>query len=157
MPEARPYQRVLALIRFNGTDERIARKALLLARMNRAQISFLHLIEPDGVLDGGYPMAGPRANAHGLETASHRRLAFLAAQLDAEEAECHARYGPWRQSLLKHVTQYQPDLIVTSEQHACLNGAYDLLILSPPKNFHRGKTIGTMLGFVGSLLRPIST
>jgi hypothetical protein len=157
MPEIRPYQRILALIHFDALDRRIGEKALLLARQNLAKLDFLHLIEPDGVLDGGYPITGPRADAQSLESASHRRLAFLAAQLDAREAECHARYGPWRQGLLNHVSEYQPDLIVTSEQHACLDGAYDLLILSPPKNFQRGKTISAMLGFVGSLLRPLST
>src|SRR5512147_442589 len=61
MPELRPYRRVVALIRFDARDGVTAEKALLLARLNRAELDFLHLIAPGGNLDGGYPGASPSA------------------------------------------------------------------------------------------------
>jgi hypothetical protein len=150
MPEMRPYQRILALIDFNGLDRRMAEKAILLARLNRARLDFLHLIETDGMLDGGHPGSNPRATSRGLEAASLRRLNFLAAQLGVEEANCHALYGPLRQGFLKYVQAGQPDLIVTSKQHAYLVGAHDLLVLSPPKHPLRGKVRAWLISLFGS-------
>ena len=150
MPEMQPYQRILALIDFNGLDRRTAEKAVLLARLNRARLDFLHLIETDGTLDGGHPGSNPRATSRGLEAASLRRLNFLAAQLGVEEANCHAIYGPLRQGFLKYVQAGRPDLIVTSMQHAYLAGAHDLLVLSPPKRPLRGKMLAWLTSLFGS-------
>lgn len=150
MPDLQPYQRILALIDFNGLDRRTAEKAILLARLNRARLDFLHLIETDGTLEGGHPGSNPRATSRGLEAASLRRLNFLAAQLGVEAANCHALYGPLRQGFLKYVQAGQPDLIVTSMQHAYLAGAHDLLVLSPPKRPLRGKMRAWLLSLFGS-------
>src|SRR5512139_2100608 len=115
MPEMRPYQRIVALIDFDDLDGQTAEKALLLARLNRAKLDFLHLIEPDGALDGGYPGGNSQATARSLEAASLRRLNFLAAQLGAAEATCHAIHGPLRQGFLRHVEEWRPDLVVAGE------------------------------------------
>lgn len=139
MPEMRTYQRVLALIDFDALECQAAEKALLLARLNKAELDFLHLVEPDAALDGGYPNGNPRATAHSLETASLRRLEFLAARLGATEARCHARHGPLRQGFLRHVREWQPDLVVTGGHHGYLaTGSHDVLILSASKRPRRG-------------------
>jgi nucleotide-binding universal stress UspA family protein len=150
MPEMRPYQRILALIHFDDLDGQTAEKALLLARLNQAKLDFLHLIEPDGVLDGGYPSGNSQSTARSLETASLRRLNFLAAQLGAPEATCHALHGPLRQGFLQHIRKWQPDLIVTGEHHAYLAGSHDVLILSASKRRHRGKLLARLMNLFSS-------
>ncbi len=152
MPEMQPYQRILALIDFDGMDRRTAEKAVLLARLNRARLDFLHLIEPDGTLDGGYPGSNPKAAARDLEKASLRRLDFLAARLGAGEARCHALYGPPRQRFLQHVREWQPDLIVTGEQPAYLAGSHDVLVLAGEKRPRRGRLLAALQRALG--LRP---
>lgn len=148
MPEARAYQRILVLIGFDGLDERTAERAILLARMNHAQLDFLHLIEPDAALDGGYP-GEPRATAGRLEAASLRRLAFLAARLGAGAATCHAIHGPLRQGFRRHVREWQPDLVVSGAHHDYLGGSHDVLVLSPYRRRQRGKLIASLLGLLG--------
>jgi hypothetical protein len=141
MPERRPYQRIVALIRFDAMDRPTAEKALLLARLTGAELDFLHLIEPDGALDGGYPGGAPGEVARALVAASLRRLAFLAAQLDATEARCHAVQAPPRQGFLRHVQARQPDLVVTGEPHDYLAGPHDVLILSPATRTRRRRLL----------------
>jgi nucleotide-binding universal stress UspA family protein len=152
MPDFRPYRRILALIRFDAMDGATAEKALMLARMNQAQLDFLHLIEPDGTLDGGYPGSTRQATVRDLEHASLRRLDFLAARLGAGEARCHAIYGPLRQGFQRHVRESQPDLIVTGEQAAYLAGSHDVLVLSAARRPQRGRLLTTLMNLLG--LRP---
>lgn len=155
MPELRPYRRILALIRFDAMDGVTAEKALMLARLNRAQLDFLHLVEPDGTLDGGYPGSNLKAAVRDLEKASLRRLDFLAAQLGAGEANCHAIYGPSRQGFVQHVREWKPDLIVTSEQSDYLAGPHDVLVLSGAKRPQRGRRmLAVLLRILGLGPRP---
>lgn len=154
MPEFRPYRRILALIRFDAMDGVTAEKALMLARLNQAQLDFLHLIEPDGTLDGGYPGSTRQATVRDLERASLRRLDFLAARLGAGEARCHAIYGPLRQAFQQHVREWTPDLIVTGEHHARLPGSHDMLILPYPQSPGNGR-LARLLGLLGSRLRTM--
>lgn len=139
MPDARPYQRVLALINFDGTDERIMRKALLLARLNRAQLDLLHMIAPDGTLDGGYPGSARQATMRDLERGALRRLDYLAGALAAGEAHCHAIYGLPSQVFRQYALEQRPDLVVTGEQMAFLDGACDVLVLSGVRRAHGGR------------------
>lgn len=154
MPEARPYRRVLALINLDGSDERIARKALLLARLNRAQLMFLHLIEPEAALDGGYPASSAKSDAAALEAGALRRLDFLAAQLGAGEAQCVARHGPARQCFRELLREWQPGLVVSAQELAFLPGAHDVLILGQNKQPKDGKPITRFLGWLGAQLLP---
>lgn len=134
MPEARPYRRVLALIGFDASDGLVARKALALARLNHAELDFLHLIDPDALFDGGYSRSGgPTAAARALEQAALRRLNFVAAACGALDARCHALYGPRRQGFLRHLEAGGGDLVVTAEPSACFTGAHDLLVLGSEK------------------------
>lgn len=154
MPEFRPYRRILALIRFDAMDGVTAEKALMLARLNQARIDFLHPIEPDGTLDGGYPGSTRQATVRDLEQASLRRLAFLAARIGAGEANCHAIYGaPW-QGLRQFLRDAQPDLIVTGEHAAYLDGPHDVLVLSGAHRPQRGRLLTRLMDFLG--LRPRS-
>lgn len=154
MPEARPYQRVLALVSLDGTDERIMRKALLLARLNQARLVFLHLVEPDAALDGGYPSAGARADAAALERGALRRLDFLAAQLGAGEAECVALHGPARQRFNQAAKKWQPDLVVSAQDFDFLSGAHDVLTLGRGRRKKGGRLIGRLLDWLGAQLLP---
>lgn len=129
MPEARPYRRVLALIRLDGTDEKIARKALLLARLNHAELAFLHLAETEPALDGGYPSASHQQQIDALKAGALRRLGFLAGRLGAAEAVCLAQCGPARQSFGRALKEWQPDLVVSARDHAYLSGPHDVLVL----------------------------
>ena len=150
MPELRPYRRVVALICFDARDGVTAEKALLLARLNRAQLDFLHLIAPDGNLDGGYPGGSPSATGRELEAVALRRLDFLAGRLGAGEATCHALYGPERQGFQRYARQWQPDLVVADEHHDFLGGAHDVLVLSgASQQSPRGGLIGRLLGLFG--------
>jgi nucleotide-binding universal stress UspA family protein len=149
MPEPRPYQRILALIHFDALDDQTAEKALLLARQNEAKLDFLHLIEPDGALDGGYPNGGPKATAFGLETAALRRLNFLAARMGADGASCHALCAPLRQGFRRHVREWHPDLVVAGEHHDYLSGSHDVLILSHARRPQRGGLIAGLMGLFG--------
>lgn len=153
MPELRPYRRVLALIRLDGTDGNIARKALLLARLNRAELLFLHLIEPDTALDG-HPAAGARADAAALEAGAVRRLDFLAAQLGAGEAECAALHGPVRQMFKQAVKKWQPELVVSAQDFDFPSGAHDVLILGRNSRAQGGRLVGRVLSWLGAQLLP---
>lgn len=154
MPEAPPYQRVLALIKLDRTDERIARKALLLARMSRAQLLFLHLIEPDAALDGGYPAAAASTGAAALEAGAVRRLEFMATQLGAGEAECIARSGPLRQTFRQVLQTWQPDLVVAAAEPDLPTGHCDVLILGQRNAPKRGRLTGRLAAWLNSSLRP---
>ena len=157
MPEARPYRRVLALIRFDGTDERIARKVLLLARLNRAQMVFLHLVEPEAVLDGGYPAASAKSDAAALKAGALRRLDFLAARLGAGEAECVALHGPAQQMFKRALNEWRPDLVVSAQDSAFLSGAHDVLILGHNCRPQDGRLIGRILNWLGTRLQPAAS
>lgn len=154
MPDSHPYQRVLALIKLDGTDEKIARKALLLARLNRAQLLFLHLVEPDAALDGGYPASSAKADADALEAGALRRLDFLSAQLGAGEAECIAQHGPSQQNFERVLKTWQPDLVVSAQDFPFLYGAHDVLILGQRKRPKIGRLIGRLASWLGLQTLP---
>lgn len=154
MHETHPYQRVLALIDFDGADEKIASKALLLARLNRAQLVFLHLIEPDAAMDGGYPVSSPKANAAALEAAARRRLDFLAAQLGAGEAECIARCAPAHQGFQQQLSAWRPDLVVSAQDPGFLDGPHDVLILGRGGKRKGGGLIGRLLAWLNAQAQP---
>lgn len=151
MPEIQAYRRVLALLNLDGTDETLARKALLLARLNRAELVFLHLIAPDAALDG-YPAAGAKAEAAAFEAAARRRLDFLAARLGAGEAECVALYGPARQMFRLALSKWQPDLVVATREADFLSGAHDVLILGKPDRAFGGRGIGRLPAWLDARL-----
>ncbi len=148
MPESRPYQRILALIHFDELDSQVVGKALLLAQQNQAALELLHLIEPDGALDGGY-FGGAQATARTLERAASRRMHFLAATLGADAACCHAVYGPRRQRLVQYIENARPDLVVTGEAHAYLADLCDTLILSPRKRPRGSRLLATLQAWLG--------
>jgi len=154
MPEAHPYRRVLALISFDSTDETIARKALLLARLNRSQLVFLHLIEPDAALDGGYPAASAKDNATALEAGALHRLDFMATQLGAGEAECIARHVSTRQSINPALQSLQPDLVVAATEYGLRPGSYDMLILGEGRRPKGGRLVSRLMGWLGSSFQP---
>jgi hypothetical protein len=156
MHETLPYQRVLALINFDGSDEKIALKALMLARLNQAQLLFLHLIDPDAALDGGYPSASAKAEAAALEAGAMRRLDFLKTQLSAGEAECITRYGPTRQGLKHMLREWQPDLIVSGLDPGYLTGNQDLLILGQPHRLSGG-AFKRIANWLSTQFQPTST
>lgn len=142
------------MIRFDAMDGATAEKALMLARLNQAQLDFLHFIEPDGTLDGGYPGSTRQATVQDLERASIRRLEFLAAHLGAGEARCHAMYGPPWQAFRQYVRDGQPDLIVTGEQAGYLAGPHDVLVLSGAQRSQGGRLLATLMSFLGLKPRP---
>lgn len=154
MHETHPYQRVLALINFDGSDGKIACKALMLARLNGAQLVFLHLIEPDAALDGGYPAASARAAAAALEAGALRRLNFLATQLGAGEVECVARCAPARQEFKRLLHERQPDLVVAAQDPAFLEGPHDVLILGRNRQMKGGGLISRLAGWLGAQTQP---
>lgn len=153
MPDPIPYRRIVALIQFDALDGPVVGKALLLARQNQAELELLHLIEPDGALDGGYFGGGARAAACALEQAAMRRLQFLAATLGADSARCQAAHGPRRQRLAQYIERSKPDLIVAGEAHAYLVDACDTLILSPRKRSRGGALLASLLAWLGARTR----
>lgn len=156
MHETHPYQRVLALIDFDGADEKIASKALLLARLNRAQLVFLHLIEPDAAMDGGYPVSSPKANAAALEAGALRRLDFLATQLGAGEAECIARCAPARQGFQQQLSAWRPDLVVSAQDPGFLGGPHDVLILGHSRKMKDRGLLARLTAWLGAQMQPQS-
>ncbi len=125
----RDYRRILAVVDFNNGGQAVARRALGLARLGRAELTLLHLIEPDAALDGGYPPPSRAEIRQGYETEALRRLAFLAATLDAGEAKLMARHGQPRQAFSECIADWQPDLVVAGNDPGYLGGRHDLLTL----------------------------
>lgn len=152
--QAKPYRRILTLIDFDPQSERVAQRALLLARMSRAELAFLHLAETEAALDGGYPAVSPKANADALEAAALRRLNFMAAKLGAGEAECLAGYGPARQVFKQKSQQWQPDLVVASGDYPFLAGPYDVLVLGQGSKTKGGGMLRRLTGWLGSQFQP---
>ncbi len=153
MPEPAPYRRILALVHFDEHDGLVAGKASLLAQQNQAELVLLHLIEPDGGLDGGYFGGEVRTTARVLEQAALRRLQFLAATLGIDGARCDAQHGPRRQRLSQYIDHAHPDLIVAGEAHAYLVDACDTLILSPGKRPRGGHLLMAFLNWLGVRMR----
>lgn len=123
------YRRILALVDFSTDGATVARRALRLARMERAELAFLHLIPPDTALDGGYPAPGPNALAEGYEKAALRRLTFLRATLEADGVHLLARYGHPAGGFADCISQWRPDLVVAADNPGYLGGRHDLLTL----------------------------
>lgn len=150
----KPYRRILTLIDFDARGEQVARRALMMARLSQAELAFLHIVEPDAAMDGGYPVSSHQANAHALETASVRRLDFLAGQLGAGEAECIALYGPARQSLRQALKTWEPDLVISARELDSLSGPYDILILGQRNGRKGGGIIRRIANWLGGQLLP---
>jgi nucleotide-binding universal stress UspA family protein len=125
----REYRRILALVDLDDAHAPAARRALSLARLGRAELAFLHLIEPDPSLDGGYPPPSRAELRQGFEQAGQRRLDFLAATLGAGEAECLVRYGQPATCFAETLARWQPDLVVAATDYGFLAGRHDTLIL----------------------------
>ena len=123
------YHRILAVVDFSESGLAAARRALNLARLGRAKLAFLHLIEPDAGLDGGYPPPGRQEARQAFEQAGLRRLAFLAANLAVEEAELLARFGHPGEGFALSIAEWRPDLVVAGDDPGYLGGRHDLLIL----------------------------
>ena len=143
------YRRILAVVDFSDTGSAVARRAVKLARLGRAELAFLHLIEPDTGLDGGYPSPSRSASEQGFEQAALRRLAFLAANLDAGEAQLLARYGKPRDAFAASIANWRPDLVVARDDPGFLGGRHDLLTLG------RSTGAGKVKRFLHQLMAPI--
>jgi len=123
------YRRILALVDFSDAGAAVVRRALGLARLEGAELAFLHLIPPDPTPDGGYPAPGPKAQAEGFERAALRRMEFLRATLGADGVELLARYGHPARGFADCITQWHPDLVVAGDNPGYLGGRHDLLTL----------------------------
>lgn len=142
------YRRILALVDFSEAGTAVARRALNLARLGGTELAFMHLIEPDPGLDGGYPPPSHRQCEQGFEQAALRRLAFLAANLGAGEAELLARYGRPGEAFASGIAAWRPDLVVAGDDPGFLGGRHDLLTLG------RSASIGRMQRFMRQLFIP---
>jgi nucleotide-binding universal stress UspA family protein len=142
------YRRILALVAFSETGTAVARRALSVARLGRAELAFLHLITPDPSLDGGYPPPSRRECEQGFEQAALRRLVFLAASLGAGEARLLARYGQPRATFSDSIADWRPDLVVAGDDPGFLDGRHDLLTLG------RSREEGTLKRYLRQLLVP---
>ena len=152
--DPKPYRRILTLVDFGPQGERVAQRALLLARMSRAELAFLHLAEIEVALDGGYPAVSPKTNAVALEAAALRRLNFMATQLGAGEAECLAGCGPARQVFQQKIQQWQPDLVVASGDYPFLAGSFDVLVLGQGRKSKAGGMLRRLAGWLSSQFQP---
>jgi nucleotide-binding universal stress UspA family protein len=135
------YRRILALVDFSESGTAVARRALKLARLGQTELAFLHLIEPDPGLDGGYPSPSGKACQRDFEQAALRRLAFMAANLGAGEAELMARYGRPRDAFANGIAAWNPDLVVAGDDPGYLGGRHDLLTLGRSTNTGKLKRI----------------
>ena len=150
----KPYRRILTLIDFDMQGEQVAKRALMLARLNQAKLAFLHLAEPDTALDGGYPVSSHKENLQALETASLRRLDFMAAQLGAGEAECHAQCGQARHTYKHFLKSWEPDLVISARELDFLSGPHDLLVLGQRGRHTGGGTLRRIASWLGAQLLP---
>ena len=141
------YRRILALVDFSDTGPAVARRALNLARLEGAELAFLHLIDPDPSLDGGYPPPTLKEQAQGFEQAALRRLTFLRANLGADSAKLLARYGQPAHSFADCVADWRPDLVVAGDDPGYLGGHHDLLTLGR-KHGHSGGLKQLLRGFM---------
>lgn len=125
------YRRILALVDFSNTGTAVARRAIKLARMDRAELAFLHLIGPDAGLDGGYPQPSRKECKTVYEQAALRRLAFFSANLgvNSGDAALWAHYGHPGRAFSDCVSAWRPDLVVADSDPGYLGGPHDLLIL----------------------------
>jgi len=136
----RDYRHILALV---DPDDRhhdgVIHRALNLARLGGAQLALLHLIEPDPSLDGGYPPPSHEAARQGFEAGGMRRLAFLAARLEAGEATLLARYGDPASEFAACAGELAPDLVIAAHDPGYLGGRHDLLLLGTATAKIRGR------------------
>jgi nucleotide-binding universal stress UspA family protein len=147
----REYRRILAVVDLDNGHVGVAQRALNLARLGHSELAFLHLIEPDPTLDGGYPFPSQEAVRKAYEQAGLGRLKFFAANLGAEEAELLARYGHPAHAFADCVATWQPDLVVAGENRAYLGGRHDLLTVGRSGQGDGGGKIRRLLSFVGHL------
>jgi nucleotide-binding universal stress UspA family protein len=153
------YRRILALVDFSDAGIKVAQRALKLARLGRAELTFLHLISPTPTLDGGYPSPSRKACEQNFEQAAVRRLAFLSSNLGEAgmgEVVLLARYGQPARSFAEIVSGWRPDLVVAEADPGFLDGRHDLLILGRQKD-ERGlmKRVLHLLLTPGSMLHGV--
>lgn len=151
----REYRRILALVDLDDAQhEAVARRALNLARLGRAELVLLHLIEPDPSLDGGYPAPSRQATRQGFEAGGIRRLAFLAARLGAGEADLRVRYGEPAREFEACARECMPDLVIAARDTGFIAGRHDLLLLGAANTGRRSRGIGmAWLGTLAGLSR----
>lgn len=123
------YRRILAIVDFSGPGALAARRALKLARMGNAELAFLHWIQPDLAVDGGYPAPSHAATRRAYEDGAQRRLRFLAGHLDADDTTLLTAYGASSQTVAEAISAWAPDLVVAAEEAEHLCGRHDLLTL----------------------------
>jgi nucleotide-binding universal stress UspA family protein len=140
-PIDRSYRRILAWIDLDQGGEAVARRALHLARMTRAQLVLFHAIPPEHSAVDGYPAPSRASLKQGFESAALARLDQIANWLGAAEAECHAIYGPSpAQSFAAYAEQWVPDLVVAPADCTChiADGRWDVLALQGSSKSRRG-------------------
>lgn len=123
------YRRILAVVDFNDHATTVVQRAMKLARLERAELILLHLIEPDAALDGSYPLPSRKATAQALEAAALRRLTFLATQLRADAVQLISRCGSPVQNFSSCISEWRPDLVVAESDPGFFAGQHDLLTL----------------------------
>jgi nucleotide-binding universal stress UspA family protein len=123
------YRRILALIDLSEQGTAVARRALQLSRQEGAELAFLHLIEPDPTLDGGYPAPGREVERSAYEQASLRRLKRIADGMDAGEVALLAHFGQPAVGFAASIEQWRPDLVVVARDPGYLSGRHDLLTM----------------------------
>ncbi len=141
-PIDRTYRRILAWIDLDQGGEAVARRALHLARMTRAQLVLFHAIPPEHSVGDGYPVPNRASVKQSFESAALARLKQIANWLGAAEAECHAIYGTSpAQAFASYAEQWAPDLVVTPADHTrhVSEGRWDVLALRGSPRSRRGQ------------------
>jgi nucleotide-binding universal stress UspA family protein len=123
------YRRVLAMVSLSRDGEKVAWRALRLARLLGAEAAWLHLVVADGQLDGGYPTPSRAGLAQGYEDAALLRLRHLAASMHAGEVALRARHGPAADCYREFIDDWRPDLVIAAHDPGYLAGRHDLLLL----------------------------
>ncbi len=109
------YRHVLAAVDFSEAAERVARRALEIARRNEAELTYLHVVEYVPPLDLGYePVVAPDwlPDEEELLAAARTRLEELAGRLGAREAHLRVEWGHPRGDVVRLAEEVGADLVV---------------------------------------------
>ncbi len=109
------YRHVLAAVDFSEAAERVARRALEIARRNEAELTYLHVVEYVPPLDLGYePVVAPDwlPDEEELLAAARARLEELAGRLEAREAHLRVEWGHPKGDVVRLAEEVGADLVV---------------------------------------------
>ena len=107
------YRHILLGVDFTEGCDRVAKRAVELAKLYQSRLTMVHVVEPLPVEAASETMLPPSGNLESeLYENAKRRLQELAAKLELTDARREIRMGYTKREILQYAEEQDVDLIV---------------------------------------------